>query len=128
MHREAQLFVGKEIKMTDGPLTPQCTENGVPYYELTQRFELYTFTVGADVLGQQKFWVSNLAGYVSIAFVCPFCGKLWARRRWLDIASWAVLLRPCNGSLLDQDDFAFIDTMPTELMEHELSIFKGDQP
>ncbi len=114
--------------MTNVPLTPQHTENGVPYYELTQQFELFKFEVGKFVLGQQRFWVSNLAGYVSIAFVCPFCGKLWARRRWLDVASWAVLLRPCNGSLLDESDFAFIDTMPTELMEHELSIFKGEQP
>ena len=113
--------------MTDAPLALQYTERGVPYYELTQQFELYKFEVGKFVLGQQRFWVSDLAGYSSIAFVCPFCGKLWARRRWLNITYWAVVLRPCEESLLDQGDFAFIDTMPTELMEYELSIFKGEE-
>ncbi len=116
--------------MTDGPLSPQLTERGVQYYELTQQFELYKFEVGKYILGQQRFWVSNLAGYLSLVFVCPFCGKLWARRRFLCIDRWAVELRLCqahgDGSLLGQGDFAFIDTMPTELMEHELSVFKGD--
>ncbi len=114
--------------MTDAPRIPQFTDGSVQYYELTLAFELYKFTVGAYVLGQQKFWVSNLAGYASTAFVCPFCGKLWARRRFIRLPAWAARLRPCeahgNGSLLDESDFNHIDTMPSDLMEHELSVFK----
>lgn len=116
--------------MTDEQLAPKLTEHGVPYYELTQQFELYKFKASKFILGQQLFWASNLAGYVSVAFVCPFCGKLWARRRFLRITKWAVLLRPCeahgDGSLLDQSDFNRVDDLPRELMKYELSIFNGD--
>ena len=105
------------------------------HIELTEQFELYKFNAGKYILGEQLFWVSNLLGYTSIAFICPFCGRLWARRRlyWFDIqskpATWVACLRLCEahggGSLLDQGDFNHIDTMPRGLMEYELSIFKG---
>ncbi len=113
--------------------------NTPPHIELTEQFELCGYDIGTThhpsvrrhVLGRQLFWVSNLAGYSSIAFVCSFCGNLWGRRHLIGNGSdWLAWLRPCEahggGSLLDIGDFNHIGTMPRELMEYELSIFKGD--
>ena len=114
---------------TNALIGPRLAENGLLYYELTEQFVLYKPRVSSYVLGEQYFWASNLTGYASIAFICPFCGNLWARRRFLHMADWVAWLRPCKahggGSLLDQGDFNHIDTMPRELMKYELSIFNG---
>lgn len=69
-------------------------------------------------------------GPYQLAYLCPFCGRVWARRAVRPATQWMALRRSCAkcpgelfirpGSIMQSWDHNFAENLPREVLEYEL--------
>lgn len=99
-------------------------------------FEIEGTPVGEGV-ARRVFFHNELSWRRSYAFLCPFCGRVWARASLpsYSFLAWYVSCRDCPpylsdeipGSLWLEGEQEFIDSWPEAVWRRELSLLLTHQ-
>lgn len=83
----------------------------------------HLYYLGDDYLASSHGTVVAYSAHRQHAYVCPFCGLLWARVATKPYTPWVAETRPCFTSLLPPDRPNLWQEPPDGLIAYELLIF-----